>query len=311
MTSKVKAHSWHTARQLHQIQLLSCDLSELTAWQSPNHAAPFWRLYWHNHDGAFITVAGRALPLRRGVITLIPPHTEFSSRLTRPVEQFFLHFLIDPSFDSPLGRVYQILPDRDFRDLQKRIIALLRSDASNIHASLLAQILVSIALLHLPGEHWTQRFEDARITRAVTAIRAAYPGWIGNTALAKQASLQPSSFIRVFRTCTGRTPVEFLMGLRLEEACTMLHYSDATLEEIAERVGFCDRAHFSRMFSARMNCTPARYRHLVNSGERLRPDAQRKRPQVPKIRHCRPDKSARSFQLRTRRVRMATNTNPA
>jgi len=64
--------------------------------------------------------------------------------------------------------------------------------------------------------------------------------------------------------------VDYLTNLRLEEACVALHYGDASIEEVAEKTGFCDRAYFSRIFRARMGIAPARYRHLVNADNKLR-----------------------------------------
>ena len=52
MPSKIEATSWRTAKLLHQIQILSCDLCEFTVWDVPDHCSPFWRLYWHDKRGA-------------------------------------------------------------------------------------------------------------------------------------------------------------------------------------------------------------------------------------------------------------------
>ena len=115
------------------------------------------------------------------------------------------------------------------------------------------------------------RNRDPRITRAVNRILSAYPGKLANATLAREARLHPSAFIRLFRQCTGHTPLNYLMNLRLEEACSMLQYDEDTLEEIAGKTGFGDRNYFSRIFSRKLNCSPARYRQLVNVSSRLRP----------------------------------------
>jgi hypothetical protein len=40
------------------------------------------------------------------------------------------------------------------------------------------------------------------------------------------------TFTRLFRECTGPTPFDHVLNLRLEEACTMLHYDEASLDRI-------------------------------------------------------------------------------
>ena len=271
MPSEIQAKSWRTAKVLHQIQILSCDLCEFLTWESPDHCAPFWRFYWHNKRGAEITVAGRLVQLRPSHLVLIPPNTHFSSKLRNPVQQFFLHFLIEPPFQVHADTVFQLRASEEQLDYVKRIVAQLSADTRSISASLMSQVLVSLALLELPLMGWAPRFEDPRITDAVEAISKAYPAKLSTAKLARQAHLHPSSFIRLFRECTGHTPLKHLVNLRLEEACFMLHYDQASIDEIAEKTGFGERGYFTRVFSRAMNCSPSKYRQLVNVSKRLRP----------------------------------------
>jgi len=272
MPSRIEATSWRTAQTLHQIQLLSCDLCDFTSWEVPDHCAPFWRLYWHDRRGGEIVVGGEVVPIRPGYLVLIPPNTHFASRLRNPVRQLFQHFLVEPHFREAAGTVFQIRASKEQADLCRRIGDALAADAADIGLSFLAQILIASALLELPRRGWAPRFEDARITRAVATIRAKYPERIGNATLAREAGLHPSAFIRLFRQCTGHTPLQHLVNLRLEEACTLLHYDEASLDEIAAKTGFGERGYFTRVFTRGMNCSPARYRKLVNVSNRLRPE---------------------------------------
>ena len=271
MPSKIKAVNWRTAKTLHQIQILSCDLCDFITWESPDHCAPFWRLYWHNKRGAEITVGMKTVPIRPGYLVLIPPNTHFSSRLRNPVRQLFVHFLVEPRFRGKVDAVFQFRATKDQADHCKRIGEQLMTDTLSIRTSLLSQVLVSMALLELPLNEWAPRFEDSRITRAVDSIAKEYPSKIDNTTLARKARMHPSAFIRLFRQCTGHTPLNYLMNQRLEEACTMLHYDEASLDEIADKTGFGERGYFTRVFTRGLNCSPAKYRKLVNVSNRLRP----------------------------------------
>lgn len=271
MPSKIKAVSWRTAQTLHQIQILSCDLCDFVTWESPDHCAPFWRLYWHDKRGAEISVGGKWIPIKPGYLVLIPPNTHFSSRLRNSLRQLFVHFLVEPRFRGKVDAVFQLRATRELADCCKRIGEQLKADTMSLRTSLLSQILVSKALLELPLNEWAPRFEDARITRAVDAITKEYPAKIGNVTLARKARMHPSAFIRLFRQYTGHTPLDYLINLRLEEACNMLHYDEASLDEIADKTGFGDRGYFTRIFSRNLNCSPAKYRKLVNVSNRLRP----------------------------------------
>ncbi len=136
--------------------------------------------------------------------------------------------------------------------------------------SLRAQALLSLALLEIPRDDWARRYDDPRITEAVTTIRSHYPLRTTNAVLAKKAGLHPGAFVRLFRLTTGDTPGPFLTNLRMEEACVLLQTTELSIDEVAEKTGFCDRGYFSKIFTRRMGLSPARYRKLVNSDNRLR-----------------------------------------
>jgi AraC-like DNA-binding protein len=204
-------------------------------------------------------------------LVLIPPNTHFSSSLRNPIRQLFLHFLVEPRFRGPAGAVFQFRATRQQAEYCEQIVDQLTTDTSSIRTSLLSQILVSLAVSKLPLTQWAPRFEDARVTQAVDTIGKAYPAKIDNATLARKARMHPSAFIRLFRQCAGCTPLRYLMNLRLEEACALLHFDDASLDEIAQKTGFGDRNYFTRVFSRSQNCSPAKYRNLVNVSNRLRP----------------------------------------
>ncbi len=271
MASTVRAERWLTARNLHQVQVLSCDVVDLTVWTADDHCAPYWRIYWHPREGAELLLADRVVPLVSRSLVLIPPGVHFGSRLRKGTRQCFVSFLVEPAYCGPHDKLLELPVNRELRQRCQAIVAALEQDPRSLRGSLWAHALIVESLLRIPEAHWGERYEDARVTQAVDRIRAAYPRRVSVEKLAQNASLCPAAFIRLFKDCTGRTPLEYLSGLRIEEACTLLHQSEATIDEIAERVGFSDRAYFTRMFTQRMNCPPAYYRNLVNASNRLRP----------------------------------------
>lgn len=75
-------------------------------------------------------------------------------------------------------------------------------------------------------------------------------------ALAKQCSLSPAHFCRVFRQITGTTPVQYLTTLRLHQAAALLRRTDRSVSQIAEEVGFDDVGYMSRCFKKQFGMTP-------------------------------------------------------
>jgi transcriptional regulator GlxA family with amidase domain len=79
-------------------------------------------------------------------------------------------------------------------------------------------------------------------------------------AMTALSRLSDRSFVRRFTQATGLTPLDYIHGLRLEEAKQMLETSDLAVEAIANEVGYEDASFFGRLFRRKVGLTPAKYR---------------------------------------------------
>lgn len=102
--------------------------------------------------------------------------------------------------------------------------------------------------------------EDAVIARCQQWVAHHYDQPCPVAGMLALSGLSERSFNRRFRKATGRTPIEYVLTLRLEEAKQILETSSAPVEAVAEMVGYQDAAFFSRKFRQRVGLTPARYR---------------------------------------------------
>jgi AraC family transcriptional regulator len=78
--------------------------------------------------------------------------------------------------------------------------------------------------------------------------------------LAAAASLSASQFTRQFRASTGRSPHQYLLKLRLDQACRLLRTGSAPIGEVAVDCGFSHQEHLTRVMRARLGTTPAALR---------------------------------------------------
>ena len=70
-----------------------------------------------------------------------------------------------------------------------------------------------------------------------------------------------SVFAERFRATFGSTPISFLHDVRLRRAAGFLRQRGvASIEQIAWRVGFNSRSHFSRAFKEHFGISPAAFR---------------------------------------------------
>lgn len=79
-------------------------------------------------------------------------------------------------------------------------------------------------------------------------------------AAARAAAVTPQHLIRLFRAHDGVTPGRYLWQLRLERGAGLLAASGLTVAEIAERCGFKNPFHFSRLLRQRQGLSPRQLR---------------------------------------------------
>jgi AraC-like DNA-binding protein len=78
--------------------------------------------------------------------------------------------------------------------------------------------------------------------------------------MAAQLSCSPRTLLRRFKDATGLTPNEYVQRVRISAAEYVLRHTDWPVEQVALRVGYENRAAFSRLFKLMTGMSPAAYR---------------------------------------------------
>jgi len=144
-------------------------------------------------------------------------------------------------------------------------LAMIAEDWGNQTARSVARELVM--RLRPPGEAG-ENFEVANYQSDPNERVSDLPAWILShlnekltvEALAERACLCPRHFSRVFKQVFQCTPAGFVEELRLSEARRRLLALRASVESIAESVGFNSSDAFRRAFERRVGTTPSGFR---------------------------------------------------
>ncbi len=75
--------------------------------------------------------------------------------------------------------------------------------------------------------------------------------------LAQTAGLSSSHFTHQFRTSTGTTPHQYLLGLRVERCKELLRNNEMSILEIALEAGFQNQQHFATVFRRLVGVSPS------------------------------------------------------
>lgn len=89
------------------------------------------------------------------------------------------------------------------------------------------------------------------------------------SAAAALAHLDERTFCRRFTRATGIRPSSFIAQRRMDRAGQLLAETRLPVEDIASRVGYRDRASFSKAFKLALGTTPAAFRRKVQSPVKL------------------------------------------
>ncbi len=95
-----------------------------------------------------------------------------------------------------------------------------------------------------------------------TVCRLMYDEYAQTVSLeryAKFCHLSVSRFAHLFKDCTGFSPLEYIMHIRIEKAMHYLVYTDRSISEIAELTGFSSQNYFGRIFKRHTGTTPKNF----------------------------------------------------
>ena len=100
---------------------------------------------------------------------------------------------------------------------------------------------------------------SARIARVTRLMRDRHADDLSLDDLATEAGVSRHHLIRAFRREMQMTPHAYLLSLRVQAARRRLQAGE-TPAEVAAATGFCDQAHLTHAFKARLGVAPGAYR---------------------------------------------------
>jgi AraC family transcriptional regulator len=113
------------------------------------------------------------------------------------------------------------------------------------------------------NDHLRQRFRGGLAGGALRRVRTYIEEHIGERIsldeLAVQAGVSRFHFARQFRLSTGESAMGYLRRMRIERSKSILQTRDATIAEVAARLGFSDQSHFTRIFGRLVGVSPGSF----------------------------------------------------
>lgn len=93
------------------------------------------------------------------------------------------------------------------------------------------------------------------------SIAKSYEKEVDLKELSKQLGVSINHIIRLFKQFGGLTPAQYITGLRIQQALTLLSQGDLDIMEIAYRSGFKSLSNFYKQFKRHTGFSPGHYRN--------------------------------------------------
>jgi AraC-like DNA-binding protein len=248
------------------VRILMVDRRTGFHWSFPDLRAPYWRFYWNFAGSAEIRVGERRIELQTETGYLIAPDTSFAAAGTE-LDHFYVHFTLPHAAHPQDGGVYPIERSSQLAPLVKELADQRTSQQSNeteAPLALSAAGLVLCVLARVPAGAGAIPLSDPLVRAAVQAISSDPGRFVRSEEIARQVGCDERTLRRRFSALMDSTPVQFALRRRIEHSCMLLHFTDHSIDEIADQTGFCDRHHFSRVFRTHRGIGPAGFRAIAD-----------------------------------------------
>ncbi len=224
----------------------------------------------------WLEIEGGRHPLRTGTVFCYSPTT--SLRITADREHPFLKYFVIFAGTKPrravargplrINRVAQALYPQELQEILEHVIT-----EGNRKSE--ASVAIANDYLRIFFQKLHESTEDARGTEAETSSRA-----LGSFLHAKsfveenfsrltraedashELGMAPETLCRLFHRFSDDSPYQLLLKLRVNLAVDLLLGTDLLVKQVAERAGFDDPFHFSRVFKRMQGISPAAFQRM-------------------------------------------------
>ena len=99
-----------------------------------------------------------------------------------------------------------------------------------------------------------------RLRPVITYIDEHFREKIYIEELSAMINVSPDYFTKMFKESIGKTPIDYINGMKVNTAMDLLCTTEMAMTEIAESIGFCNPNYFHKIFKQYMLTSPRAYR---------------------------------------------------
>lgn len=128
-----------------------------------------------------------------------------------------------------------------------------------IYISQVLQLILSEVYHREKGEETSK--QNKHITKIVRYMYQHMDKNLSLDTIAEELGLSKSYINVIFKKYANRSPIDFFINLKMQEACKLLKSTDMYVWEIANKFGYEDQYYFSRIFKKKVGISPKEYKN--------------------------------------------------
>jgi len=280
----------------YNFSLLHVDHVKLNEkWNYPNVISPYFRIYYIDEGEGVVSTKQEKVKLEQGYLYIIPSFTLCHLFCNAYLSQYFLHFFEESAegislFENNRKVIKVAATYTDVINFRKLLDinsgrGINRSDNPTVYEKnayykgyqeLNNTVTNSVffetqgIILQLISRFLnSHRFEGndaepvpSKILDAARYIQLNLNENLTVNYLASRANLHQDYFSRLFAKYTGQRPLTYLHEKRIERAQYLIATTTLSFNAIAEKTGFENLPHFSKIFKKVTSLTPGEYKKL-------------------------------------------------
>lgn len=235
-------------------------------WNHRDILSPYWRLHHNFAPGNAVRSGGREHPLDPHEILLTPGGVAIDTLGRKTLPHLWIHYIPSQEFLLALRHPMAITID----DSLGSSLACLRSEIEvslpetedpedrNRRLHHLCKAILHLSFARLESGAF-QAYPD-QLIQLLEFLEENLASKLSTPTLCRISGVSRHRLTELFQHHLGQTPSRYIAELRLRTAMQRLAATDASIEQIAEDLGYPNRYYFSRVFQKRLGCGPASFR---------------------------------------------------
>lgn len=195
-----------------------------------------------------------------------PDRIQLPVGLLRRLPGYSALFMLEPTFRSAHRFSSRLQLDRTDLGVAEVLAERIEKESTEGrpgHEAVLLGLLVEL-MVFLSRRYGESDAHESRalleMGRLISTLEQRYQEPWDLEELARVARLSRTRLLQVFRQATGKSPIDYLIGLRIEAAKRLLRNGELGMTAIAHETGFGDSNYFARQFRRVTGRTPTEYR---------------------------------------------------